>query len=257
MDDLENLLKLIVEEKKPCYFLSPHFDDAVLSCGDLLAYLSEKTPVTVITFFTTGSEPSTFSARRFLQKCDVKDVSELFGARKKEDETAMKNLSVHFVHKGEVDGTWRKYHKTQKLRRFLGRFIPEFLHLYPTFFQVSSGSLHNEDIKLVNKLKSDVDNILPENIVLFAPLGTGKHVDHMLIREVASKFDHAVFWSDFPYNIKNVADKGFIAKNKLKKYIFNKKSEKKKKAIEAYTSQLPSLFPDGNIPLKDEVYYLA
>src|SRR5215210_1951516 len=109
MAEFSTILDQIIKEKRPCFFFSPHLDDAVLSCGDVLAYLSGKTPVTVATVFTNASEkPYSFSARRFLTKCGEKDAATLFSKRRREDEAVLKKIGVRYTHCGEIDGTWRK-----------------------------------------------------------------------------------------------------------------------------------------------------
>ena len=62
-----NMLTEAIEQGVPLVVLSPHLDDAVLSCGALLIYACRRTPVTVATLFTeAGSPPYTLSARRYL-----------------------------------------------------------------------------------------------------------------------------------------------------------------------------------------------
>ena len=51
----------------PALFLSPHLDDAVLSCGTLLLHAPRATVATVFTEATPG--PHTRAARTFLRQC--------------------------------------------------------------------------------------------------------------------------------------------------------------------------------------------
>jgi len=46
------IINNIIREKIPCFFISPHLDDAALSAGGLIAYLSQHTHVEVIDVFT-------------------------------------------------------------------------------------------------------------------------------------------------------------------------------------------------------------
>ena len=108
MQTVDKLIGKIIKSKSPCFFFSPHLDDAVLSCGSVLSYLSGRTSVTVVTVFTKPSEkPYSFSARRFLKKCNVNDADELFKKRKREDIQVMKKLGISYRHCEMIDGTWR------------------------------------------------------------------------------------------------------------------------------------------------------
>ena len=64
-----SMLTEAIEQGVPLVVLSPHLDDAVLSCGALLIYACSRTPVTVVTLFTAAnSPPYTLSARRYLDQ---------------------------------------------------------------------------------------------------------------------------------------------------------------------------------------------
>ena len=142
----------------------------------------------------------------------------------------------------------------QKIRKRLGTYLPELLYRYPTFFQVSSGKLTNDDKRFSKALRTSLKKYIPKNAVIFAPLGVGNHVDHILIRKVFSGFPNIIYWSDFPYNITKKPDEAFIRNHKLKEYTFS--SHKAKVSfIKNYSSQLPSLFPDGKIENKNELFY--
>jgi hypothetical protein len=72
---MEKIIAHIIKNKIPCYFLSPHLDDAVLSAGGLISSLSGNTSVTVVNIFTTAGEKNTLSAKKSIQKAiiDTKD----------------------------------------------------------------------------------------------------------------------------------------------------------------------------------------
>ena len=54
-----NMLTEAIEQGVPLIVLSPHLDDAVLSCGALLIYAARRTPVTVVTLFTEAGRRRT------------------------------------------------------------------------------------------------------------------------------------------------------------------------------------------------------
>src|SRR5260221_14357797 len=97
-----DLLKEIISKKIPCVFVSPHFDDAVLSCGTLLTKLSGKTDITVINVFTKAhGKPYTLSARKnLIDSGKYSDADKLFGDREQEDKKALSKLSVKISNLG-------------------------------------------------------------------------------------------------------------------------------------------------------------
>ena len=236
--------------------MSPHLDDAVLSCSGLLTVLSKKTEVTVITLFTHVSYPNTFSAKRFLQKCQTTDLQQLFKDRRYEDVVTVTSLGVKAHHLGYEDGTWRKLNKVSIFREKVGLFIPEVLHRYPTFLRIKRGKMHREDQELILEIRDKLKSIVGNNVVFFAPLAIGGHIDHIITREVASLFPNTIFWSDFPYNLTAKPDDSFLKQKGLKRFIFKTQQSVRERAIKGYLSQLSLLFPDKTIPAVDEVYFV-
>lgn len=89
--------------------LSPHLDDAALSCGSLLARAAASQPVTVMTLFThsEGARPS-LSARAFLHQCNARSAPALFEQRRAEDRMALRSIGVTGVHLGLPDALFRR-----------------------------------------------------------------------------------------------------------------------------------------------------
>lgn len=109
---MKAILDTIIRERIPCYFVSPHLDDAILSCGEIISYLAGKTPLTVATIFTEADEPPhTLSARAFLKQCGVLDARELFSRRRSEDIQVLGRVNATWRHFGAVDALWRKRKK--------------------------------------------------------------------------------------------------------------------------------------------------
>ena len=76
-----NMLTEAIEQGVPLVVLSPHLDDAVLSCGALLIHAARRIPVTVATLFTeAGPPPYTLSARRYLRQVGAGDAESLYRA---------------------------------------------------------------------------------------------------------------------------------------------------------------------------------
>ena len=70
-----NPLEAIVDRGGPLVVLSPHLDDAALSCGAMMIHACQTIPVTVATLFTeAGPPPYTLSARRYLHQVGARDA---------------------------------------------------------------------------------------------------------------------------------------------------------------------------------------
>ena len=84
-----------IQRQVPLVVLSPHLDDAVLSCGALMMHAASATTVTVATIFTeAGGVPHTLSARRYLHQVGVTDARALYQQRRAEDDEALASIGV-------------------------------------------------------------------------------------------------------------------------------------------------------------------
>jgi LmbE family N-acetylglucosaminyl deacetylase len=178
--------------------LSPHLDDGVLSCGNLLLALAERGwPATVATFFTECSAPLTLSARAFLRQCGASSAPALFEERRREDAEAVAACGAEAVHAGLPDALFRRLPSRSTV-------VPEFAHVYPTWkFHLARGVVSRQDwaVPVVDRLIAELlaeASDLPT--VLVAPLGIGGHVDHVLVGEAAVRSGATVVrYADVPY----------------------------------------------------------
>lgn len=182
--------------------LSPHLDDGVLSCGNLLQALAERGwPATVATFFTECSAPLTLSARAFLRQCGATSAPRLFAERRAEDTDAVAACGARALHAGLPDALFRRHPRVPAL-------VPELAHVYPTWkFHLSRGVVSRRDpaVPAVDRLLAELlaePSGLPT--VLVAPLGIGGHVDHVLVGEAAVRAgrrtgQRVVRYADVPY----------------------------------------------------------
>ncbi len=264
----KSLIKKIVDEKIPCIFVSPHLDDAILSAGDLISYLSDKTTVEVANVFTEASpRPYTLSARAFLGQCGYTNAHKLFEDRIAEDKEVFAQIDIKPHYLGFVDATWRKIKNGPWLMRWIGKYIAEFNQIYPIYrLHIANGKISKLDDHTIADISQELNKIIkkyPEAYV-FCPLGDHSHVDHKVVRKACEKTFHnnIVYWSDFPYNIRHTDMADFsseiIVNNlPLSKFTWQKEIETKEKLIRGYKSQFLPLFPDNKIPQVDEVYYAA
>ncbi len=248
-------ISTITRRKLPVFFISPHLDDAVLSAGGIMASLSASVPVTLVTVFTKAGRENTLSAKRFLQFCKELSGPSLYKKRIREDRAASQLLRVKIKHLGFVEALWRKKKKITRLERLFA-WLPEIKHTYAAYFFITRGRIAKDDEIVRNAVAKKLRKILPKKkpFVIFSPIGTGNHVDHVLTRlaseDVAS---HPIYWVDLPYAIR--LGKVTPSPTNHKSFRWIRQLSKKKHAIAAYDTQINGLFAGKNIPDMKEMFY--
>jgi LmbE family N-acetylglucosaminyl deacetylase len=180
----------VLHDGAPALFVSPHLDDAVLSCAALMRAMVAHAPVTVVTLFSAAAPgPHTRAARTFLRQCarglgGATEWSTLFRERCREDIAVLDGLGAHWVHLGHPDALFRRRRDPSGLLGRAGKLLPELDHRYPTFrFDIALGRVSRGDRELRETVTAEVAD-LARGSVVFAPLGVGRHVDHLLARAV-------------------------------------------------------------------------
>lgn len=244
-------------QKKRYLFVSPHLDDAVLSCGGFITKLVKAgNKVTIVTVFTEAE--AIFHSRyttRNLHHCGLSSTlspQDFFALRRREDIAACNLLNTDFLHLGFSDAAWRiNPHFWRPLINV--SFLNHYSFIYRDHKAIFSGKINPLDHQLAERVGSKIRNIVnrlgSSKTLVFGPMGTGKHVDHLITRLALEQLDHPqVYWLDYPYS------RGYGSPHQ-KKGIFKIKTNKKTKeaAIRKYSSQLKPLF-DNKIELDDEVY---
>ncbi|MGW6175014.1 PIG-L deacetylase family protein [Arthrobacter sp. NPDC055138] len=246
---------------KPWLFLSPHLDDAILSCGALIEAEAGRREVTVATIFTESAPPPhTRSARTFMRLAHVEDAAALFEARRAEDLAVLRKLGVKHLHLGATDAIYRR--RTPPAAGPPGRlacFLPELVHTYPTYrFNIVRGRISRGDRRLMAQLRSTVEQLMEQTQaeLIFCPLGVGGHVDHVVTRTLGTAFpERVVYYSDFPYNQSAEPEAAFLAEHLLEPWHWDEGLEAKERWIRQYDTQADALFPDGRIPAAPESYF--
>ncbi len=249
---MKKVIDMIKTHNIPCYFISPHFDDAILSAGALIVTLSKITSVTVVTVFTkSGTKPYTHSAKSFLKQCGYQSAKKLYRDRMKEDKKVLSLLNVQQKYLSFTDALWRK--KSSTLPTFIKKHVPEITYVYPTYLlHVIRGKISHNDVHTICALRKKLSHIQKDSIV-FSPVGIGTHVDHVLVREVCRElFNNVIFWSDFPYNISGGNKNNLSQFQKIGEYNGNK--QMKRNLIAGYSTQVDALFPSGISLVREEFY---
>jgi LmbE family N-acetylglucosaminyl deacetylase len=175
-------------------YLSPHLDDAVLSCGGAIhRHKTTGEEVQVITIFAGepgGEDISPFAA---LQHSYWGNPSRPMPLRRAEDAAALTLLVAHLQHLDYLDAVYRT--------------APDGTWLY-TQEQALWQGVHAADPMArggMDDLADRLADLIPPNdrALVCAPLGVGRHVDHEIThraaRRLLGKGYQVAFYEDYPY----------------------------------------------------------
>lgn len=249
------MIRAIITKKIPCYFISPHLDDAIFSAGGLMSKLRGKVDMTIINVFTSaGVGGHTLSASTYLKQCGESDAQSLFAKRIKEDQVAAKMFGAKVINLGYQDALWR----TKSKRNYA---LPELSAIYPTYrLHVSRGHISRHDKALMQDLSARLRAVIKEpEFYIFAPIGYGKHVDHVLVRDVVSQSfpaSHVVYWSDFPYYFRDRSLDSFLSESPTKSFSVVPSGDLKLRASRAYATQFSAVVKDPKTIANPEVFYI-
>lgn len=174
-----------VSDRYDHVYLSPHLDDAALSCGGAIAqHCAQGARVLVVTLCTATPQAGTpFSAlaREFHAEWGLAP-DQVVAARLHEDALAMQRLGADCLWAGMLDALYRH---------------PRAYNRWETLF----GSPADDD-PLAHDLAPFLAALrqrLPQ-AMWYAPLGVGSHVDHLItyaaVENVATE---VAFYEDIPY----------------------------------------------------------
>ena len=255
-------LTTAIDKGVPLVVLSPHLDDAVLSCGALMMHAALRVPVTVVTFFTeAGTRPYTLSARRYLHQVGAPDAATLYRDRRAEDRAVLDRMGVRWCHLGLTEGLFRRRPRpATRWARLAGRLVPELDHVYPTYrLHLASGRIAAADSDTLRRIQNSVEVLVADRPgLLLAPSAVGGNVDHLLVRAAVERAGApAVFYSDFPYNQRYAVDPGFARRTASVEMLWERELAAKAALVRAYRTQVGAMFPRGVVPLVPEIYLLA
>ncbi len=171
--------------------LSPHLDDAALSCGGLLAMAHQRhEQALVITLCTAApAADSDFSelALTFHRMWQL-SPDEVVSARLREEQAALDILGTDSYWAGLLDAIYR---------------FPQAYTSRDTLFNRPHASDPLYDVLAV---QMRVWREQMPSAIFYAPLAVGSHVDHVITHEVARMVfadcpERLVFYEDFPYAI--------------------------------------------------------
>lgn len=169
-------------------YLSPHLDDAVLSCGGLIAQQAAAgEDVTVFTVCAGDSPVGELTPFAYDLHRRWGGAGSPVAARRAEDLVACGRLGASVVHYPLADAIYRRGAAGQAL-------YPDAVSIF--------GSLHPEEEARVMELAAALKSSLPPAAEVYAPLALGGHVDHRLTRRAAERLERPIwYYRDLPYDL--------------------------------------------------------
>jgi len=170
-----------------CIYLSPHFDDAVLSCGGLIWEQTQKGEhVEIWTIYSADpsmDKLSTYAAELHVRWGLDRNPDH---SRKDEDQAACKILNCDYRHLNFLDVIYRRNPESN---------VPIINSDQELFKPIKL-----EESYLLISLAKRIENILPNHCSLVCPLGVGGHIDHRLTRCAAETLGVPLkYYVEYPY----------------------------------------------------------
>lgn len=175
-------------------YLSPHLDDAALSCGGRI-YQERQAGLSVLVLTLMAGDPpseatETSLASRLHARWELDAASNPVAIRRVEDKEALSALGAHGLHWEWPDCIYRRHPKT-------GQFLYDSeMRLFDPVHAAEKGLIEEVARRLAG---------LPLALGgrVYAPLTVGGHVDHRLVRQAAEAWGvpegELVYYEDYPY----------------------------------------------------------
>jgi LmbE family N-acetylglucosaminyl deacetylase len=232
-------------------YLSPHLDDAALSCGGLISQQSlTGEEVEIWTICAGDPPPGPFSP--FVEELHTRWQTgrEATASRRQEDLASCTWLSATCRHLPVPDCIYRQAgldYWNQGDRLYPQMIQKEAKFLYPDRGAIF-GTLHPLEDELVRQLAYKLSEALPGIAELVCPLGLGGHVDHQLTRAAAEKLDRPLwYYADYPYVTQLGTEIASLEANGWQMYPFPISPvalEAWIQAVASHKSQISTFWPD-------------
>ncbi len=181
-------------------YLSPHFDDAVYSCGGLIWEQAAQGHSVEIWTVCAGPPPagalSAFAAEHHAR---WETGAEAVAQRRLEDQRACKRVGAKFRRLAVPDCIYRRVGEDY-LSRPTKQAAPDSGDFLYTSQAELFGPIHPLEAGLVKRLSQKLRRSIPAEAQVVCPLAIGGHVDHRLTRAAAEAARQALlYYLDFPY----------------------------------------------------------
>jgi LmbE family N-acetylglucosaminyl deacetylase len=211
-------------------YISPHLDDAALSCGGLICEQARSgEPVEIWTVFTGVPDGSALSplAREVHAAQGTQTAAETLAARIREDRSACAILGAAPRHLGMLDAIYRTRPDGS----------PIYSEIFTPIDPVEAG--------IPAQLTETISGLLEPGDVIAGPLALGGHVDHRVVRAALERIGlPAWFYADIPYLIRHPGDlaPATAAMRPTRFDISPPALEAWQDSVAAYASQMEPLF---------------
>ncbi len=170
-------------------YLSPHLDDAVLSCGGIILNQRAAGIPVEIWNWMCGTPPDDLPlselARSVHAGWALDSVKEVYAVRLAEDRFAASRVDAKTRNFDFLDSIYRQADD--------GSFLYSDEIFVPP---------HVNDTKLIAEIAALLNGNLRPDDRLVAPLGIGNHPDHVIVRRAAEQTGHPLrYYADIPYTI--------------------------------------------------------
>ncbi len=167
-------------------YVSPHLDDAVFSCGGLIARQKARGDEVVVLTVCAG-DPPVGELTPFAYDLHRRWGGEgsPMGLRRAEDHVACGRLGAAVVHLPIPDAIYRRSAHGEA-------FYPDSASLF--------GAMMAGDAPRIDETAAALERAIPSESEVYVPLGVGGHVDHLLTRRAAERlFLPRWYYRDLPY----------------------------------------------------------
>ncbi len=217
-------------------YLSPHLDDAALSCGGLIWQQNRSgQPAAVWTICAGDPPPGPFSAFAESLHARWETGPAAIRQRRLEDAASCRWLKAAYRHFDIPDCIYRRAPGGGN-------------HLYATE-EALFGPLHPAEIDRVGSLSAELLHDLPLTTQIVCPLALGGHVDHKLTRLAAEQMGRSLwYYADFPYVLKAEDRLESLQKSGWRAAVFPIMADGLAawgRAVAAHGSQISTFWPDA------------
>ena len=214
-------------------YLSPHFDDAVLSCGGLIWEQTHSGIAVEIWTLCAGNPPpgpiSEF-AEGIHKMWKTGTAQETVELRRIEDQNAGRRVGALVQHLNIPDAIYRRSETT-------GPYYPESVFVEP----------NPREPGVADEILRQFSAKITQYDTLVCPLAAGGHVDHRLTRAAAEQLNRPLwYYADIPYTLNEPDTLAPAVDNMTSRtfFISAKGLHAWQDSIAAHNSQLSSLFGD-------------
>jgi len=225
-------------------YLSPHLDDAVLSCGGTI-YRQARDGARVLVATLFAGSPANADLTPFTRELWERwgRADDPVAARRAEDRAALALLGAEALHLPYLDCVYRQAPDTGEA-------------LYPTVEHIFA-ALHPAEEHLAAELAAGLCARVPlgPGVALCAPLAAGHHVDHQIARRLARGLRDAVAslacYEDWPYagddeTVARALEDDAAAWVRRIASIDEEALAVKGDAVACYASQISTFWPDAD-----------